>query len=149
LTSTLAQLLDELADTIRNAIVQTTDVDVQVEPRMVLDPSPPCIDMYPGDPSTDPETAAFGDIAGGEFVTVRARVSTADHEAGQDLLLAFMDDGTDPLSIGSAISDDPTLNGRAQVDYQGRGGYALFPVPAGDGALLGCLWTVRLIKMES
>jgi hypothetical protein len=26
----------------------------QVEPRMVLNPSPPCIDMYPGDPSTDP-----------------------------------------------------------------------------------------------
>jgi hypothetical protein len=85
---------------------------------------------------------------GGELITVRARVSTADHEAGQGLLLAFMDD-EDDLSIVNALTDDPTLNGMGQIDVRGRTGYALFPVPAGDGVLLGCLWNAIVLKAHS
>jgi hypothetical protein len=147
--ATLAAILDEMSDAIRNVVVQVTDVDTQVEPRMVLNPSPPCIDMYPGDPSTDPETAAFGEEIGGELITVRVRVDTADNEAGQNLLLAFMDD-EDPLSIVNALADEPTLNGLASsLDVRGRSGYALFPVPQGDGVLLGCLFNLIVLKAHS
>jgi len=138
-----------MADQIRAAIDDVADVAVQVENRMVLNPTPPCIDMWPADPSLDPTLAGFGDIDGGELITVRARVSTSDTDAGQDLLLAFMDD-EDPLSVGAALLADPTLNGWAQtLDVTARSGYVLVPDSSGEGALLGCLWTVEVVKGES
>ncbi len=146
--STLAQILDEMAAEIRNVVSQVSGVDIQVEPRMVLNPTPPCIDLYPGDPSMDPETAAFGELVGGELITIRARVQTADDVAGQDLLLAFMDD-EDPLSIAAAVTDDPTLNGLGRADLRFRSGYALYPAPQGDGALLGCTWDMIVLKARS
>lgn len=147
--STLAEILDEMAAAIRGVLDDVTDVDVQVEPRMVLNPSPPCVDMYPADPSTDETLAAFGEDVGGELITVRARVSTADHESGQDLLLALMDD-EDPLSVIAALNDDVTLNGTcSDVVVQSRSGYALFPVASGDGILLGCLFNVVALKAKS
>jgi hypothetical protein len=122
-TATLAEIMDALADQIWEAINNVLDVDVQVEPRMVLSPTPPTIDMYPADPSTDPDLRAFTDMLGGELIVVRARVQTADHEAGQDLLLALMDD-EDDLSIVRAIQADPTLGGLASrrwIAGSGRG----------------------------
>lgn len=145
----LLAVMDALADQIRTTVAAVTDVDVQVEPRLVVNPTPPCIDIYPGDLGRDAESAAFDEISGGYFLTVRARVSTADNEAGQDLLLAFMDD-TDGLSIGQAIMDDPTLNGyAASADVQAQTGYVLFPDPGGEGVLLGCQWTVLVIAGAS
>ena len=146
----LVEIMDEIADQIRAAVVTVTDVDVQVEPRMLLNPTPPCIDVFPGDSPRDRDSAAFSaDDDEGYFITVRARVSTADNEAGQDLLLAFVDP-TNPLSVGQALYDEPTLNGyAADLDIVGQTGYALFPDPGGDGALLGCQWTVRVIPGNS
>ena len=141
-------ILDEMAEQIRAAVVAVTDVDVQVEPRMILNPTPPSIDMYPGDVARDRESAAFDD-GGGYLFTVRARVHTADSGAGQDLLLAFMDDVND-LSIGLALVDDTTLNGKvASLDIREQTGYMLFPDPGGEGALLGCLWTVLVLPARS
>jgi len=147
--ATIAQTLTQMADQIRDIVDDVTDVDVQVEDRMILNPTPPCIDMWPADPSLDPTLAGFGEIDGGELFTIRARVSTADQDAGQDLLLALMDD-EDPLSIGAALFSDPTLNGWAQtLDVQARTGYVLVPDASGEGALLGCLWTVVVVKGDS
>jgi hypothetical protein len=147
--ATLAQLLTALADQIRDSLDDVTDVAVQVEDRMVISPSAPCVDVYPADPSADAQLGAFGDLVGGELITVRARVGTADSDAGQDLLLALMDD-EDPLSIVQAINDDRTLGGWAQdTDVRGRSGYTLFPDPGGEGVLLGCLWAVVAIKGQS
>src|SRR5262245_21853123 len=101
--ATLAELMDALADEIRETL-DDSDVDVQVEGRMELTPTVPCIDIYPTDPSDDPELAAFGEEIGGELLTIRARVSPADVDAGQDLLLAFMDD-EDDLAIVTSIAD--------------------------------------------
>jgi hypothetical protein len=146
----LLDVMDEMADQIRTALVAVTDVDVQVEPRMVLNPTPPCIDIYPGDPPRDRDSAAFhpGDDEG-YFITVRARVSTADNFAGQDLLLAFVDP-TNDLSIGQALYDDTSLNGYANdLDIVAQTGYSLFPDPGGEGALLGCQWTVRVLPVTS
>jgi hypothetical protein len=148
-TSTLAEIMDALADQIRSVVVDVTDVDVQVEPRMVLSPTPPCIDIYPTDPSNDPELRGFGETIGGELLTIRARVSTADHTAGQDLLLAMMDD-VDPLSITAAVSEDKTLNGTtSSLDVRQRSGYVTFIDSASDAALLGCTWDLVVLKAHS
>lgn len=146
----LIDIVDEMADQIRAALAQVTDVDVQVEPRMVLNPTPPTIDIYPGDSPRDRETASFDNTDDeGYFITVRARVSTADNEAGQNLLLAFIDP-TDSLSVGQALYDEPTLNGYAtDLDVVSQTGYGLFPDPAGEGVLLGCQWTVRVLPANS
>lgn len=141
--------MDEMADTIRAAVAAVTDVDVQVEPRMIMNPTPPCIDIYPGDPSTDASVAGFGDRSGGEIFTVRARVGTADTDAGQDLLLAFMDDEGE-LSLWDAIEDEPTLNSLASdVEVQSRSGFVAVPDADGGTVRLGCLWSVLVIKAHS
>ena len=147
--ATLAEIMDEMADQLRGVIDDVTDVDVQVEGRMVLDPTPPCVDIFPADPSDDGTLAAMGELDGGELLTIRARVSTADNYAGQELLLAFMDD-EDPLSIRLALQDDTSLNGLANdVVVRSRSGYVLVPDPGGEGALLGCLWNVVVLKAHS
>jgi hypothetical protein len=147
--ATLAALLSEMADQIRTSIEMVTDIEVQVEPGMVLDPTPPTIDMYPSDLSEDPELAAFGEAFGGELITVRARVTTADNDAGQNLLLGFMDD-EDELSIVQALDTDRTLNGLAStMDVRARSGYTLFPSASGDGVYLGFTLNVVVVKARS
>lgn len=138
--------MDALADQIRGVLDDVTDVDVQVEPRWVTNPTPPTIDIYPGDPSHDPEWRAFGEILGGELITVRARVDMSDSVAGQDLLLAFMDD-EDPLSISQACEEDDTLGGLAQtLDVRSRSGYVRF---IEDSSEMGCLWGLVVVKARS
>lgn len=145
---TLAKIMNRLADEIRATLAETTDIDVQVEPRMVLSPTPPTIDIYPSDPSDDPELAAFGELHGAELLTIRARVSTADADAGQDLLLAFMDDA-DPLAIVNSISDT-TLNGHAAtMAFRSQSGYREFPDLSGEGSWIGCLWTLAVVKART
>jgi hypothetical protein len=143
---TLARMLDAMADQLRGVIDDVTDVAVQVEPRWVVNPTPPTIDMFPADPSTDPELRAFGEMLGGDLVTVRARVDMSDNTASQDLLLAFMDD-EDPLSIAAALQEDKTLGGYASsLDVRDRSGYVRV-LEGGD--YLGCLWQVVVIKARS
>lgn len=148
-TAGLIEIMDEMAAQIRDTLDDVTDIAVQVEPRMVLSPTVPSIDIYPGDIGRDAESAAFDDLSGGYLFTVRARIDTTDHAAGQDLLLAFMDD-TDALCLAQAIMDDTTLNGlAASVDVTGQTGYVVYPEPGGDGAWLGCQWTVLVIAGAS
>lgn len=142
----LALLMDEMAAKIE-ALFDASD-NVQVTSRMNFNPTPPSIDIYPGDPSREEQTAAFDDISGSLLFNVRARVGTADHEAGQEVLLALMDD-EDDWCIAAALLDDPTLNGYATaVDLSSMSGYMLFPTPDG-GAFLGCLWQFEVIPARS
>lgn len=145
----LMEIMDEIADQIRAALDQVSGLDVQVEPRMILDPTTPCIDVFPGEAPRDRDSAAFSaNDDEGYFVTVRARVSTVDNASGQDLLLGFIDP-TDELSIGQALYDEPTLNGyAADLDIITQTGYTLFP-DLGGGAYLGCQWTVRVLPAAS
>lgn len=141
--------MDEIAAQIRTSL-DGNGIDMQIASRMILSPTPPTIDIYPTDPSDDQTLAAFNETYeyGGELLTVRARVSTADTDTGEELLLAFMDD-EDPLSISEALSVDPTLNGLGRLTIRSRSGYRDFPLLDREGTLLGCLWQLVVIKAHS
>jgi hypothetical protein len=144
----LMEIMDEMADQLRAAMVQVTDVAVQVEPRMILNPTPPAIDIYPAASPRDRETAAYSDVDDeGYFIIVRARNTTADHTAGQDLLLSFIDP-TNTLSVGQALYDEPSLNGYASdLDIVASTGFQIYPTE--EGMLLGCEWTVRVLPANT
>ena len=105
----LADILDHMADQIRTT-VSVSEWSFQVEPRMVINPTPPTIDIYPGDPARDEETAAFGEMAGGHWINVRARVGVNDHVANQEVLLTLKDDAHE-ICLVQSLYDDPTLGG--------------------------------------
>lgn len=147
-TVTTQDLLDAMADQIRDAVDDVTDLDVQVEPYMVADATPPTIDMYPGDVARGTDSAAFG--GDGEFLfTVRVRVSGNDAVANQALLNAFLDD-VDPLSVGNALTDEPTLGGLAQsLDIPESSVTGLVLYPYGTDTLPGRQFTCTVIRADS
>ena len=78
------------------------------------------------------------------WFTVRARVSTADNEAGQDLLLAMMDEDA-AESVETAIRSTKTYAGAQLGDIEGPTEFGIFIDSGGEGSLLGCTWRVALI----
>jgi len=144
----LREILDQIAQQLSDAY-DDLDVPVQVVPRAWFNPTPPCIDMWPGETTRDPNSAAFGDIDGGYVVTLRARVSTADGDAGQDLLVAFLDD-TDDLCIARPLFDEPTLGGIASsILVEPPLGPFQYPDPSGEGSLWGYTWRVTVLAIQS
>jgi hypothetical protein len=116
----------------------TNEIDgLQVTGFMNPTPSPPSLDVYPADTSALPVSMSGWE----EMIIVRARVSTPDDVAAQDVLLSMMDvDG--PASVLVALKADPTLGGivgGSVVDE--RSGYQTYP-----GDYLGCEWRVRTIQ---
>jgi hypothetical protein len=147
----LIDVMDAMAAQITSAlsVLSADNIDVQIVPRLVVNPTPPTVDIYPGSLSRETDSAGMGDVFGGYLLTVRARVATADNEAGQTLLLRFMDD-TDALCLAAALTDDPTLNGNASsVSARDPSGYTLFPDPGGEGALLGFSFTAVVLPANS
>lgn len=115
--------------------------DLAVNPRLVWNPTPPAIDIYPADPFQD--QIAFGRGNNELFFVVRARVDTPDHEAAQDLLLSLMDPVA-VTSLAAAVTADRTLGGVVErTDIEGPSDYGAFIDPGG-GALLGTTWKVRI-----
>lgn len=149
-TGGLLEILDSLGDAVRAIVDDVTDVDVQVEGRLVINPTPPTVDMFPGDISRDADSRGFGEDPygnAGYLLTCRARVQTADNLAAQDLLLGFMDD-TDALSLASAVTEDQTLGGLASSIYAfDPTGYVVYPTA--DGELTGFQFTVLVIPADS
>ena len=142
----LGPLMDALADQIRDALEDVVEA-IQVEPRMVIAPTPPCIDIYPADPFQAP--LAFG-IGQNEInLTVRARVNTPDDVAAQDLLLSFMDPFSDTSLLRAVMLDD-TLDGAAETltVEEGPSNFGLFPDASGTASFLGCTWTVKIYAVE-
>ena len=121
-------------------------MDVQVEPFHVADPSPPTVDMYPGDIARGTEAAAF-DVDGEFLFTVRVRVPGNDVETNLRLLNAFLDD-VDELSVPLALYDDPTLGGLAtSLDCIDPTGLVLYPY--GGETLPGRQFTCKVIRADS
>jgi hypothetical protein len=117
--------------------------DLQVTPTMTFNPTPPSIDIYPSDPFQ--EQIAFGSRQVEVFFDVRARVSTAENEGGQDLLLSMMDPGAAP-SVVRAIAANRTLGGKVQdAVVEPPSNFGAYVDPGGAGALLGCTWRARVI----
>ena len=138
-------LLEAMANRI-SVVLASYSGNIQVIARMMSQPTPPTIDMYPGDISRGTDAAAFG--LEGEFLfTVRARVNDNDEDSQQDLLLAFMDDHN-ALSVPMALLADPTLGGVAtSVDVIDPTGFVVYPF--GDQSLIGFQFTCRVIRADS
>lgn len=139
--------MDALAGQIMDVLCGTADPlieQLQVESEMLFNPSPPSIDIYPDETFT--AALAFGPGNREFFFKVRARVSTADSEGGQDLLKSMMDP-RDVTSVELAIISDDTLGGVVeQAKVTEQSGFGLFSSIDPDGGnLLGCTWTVRVI----
>jgi hypothetical protein len=131
---TLADAQAEIAQALQPLTVLIEGL--QVYGFMNTNPTPPSLDVFPGDPF---QTGA-GFRAGSTQVwfTVRARVSTADQEAGQKLLLRLLDTH-DVASVENALADTAT------VTVEGVSGFREYlEDSASNGRLLGCEWRVTL-----
>lgn len=120
------------------------DDALQIEPRLLLTATPPCLDVYPGDPFG--EQISFDD-GREQLFTIRARVSTADSSGGQELLLELMDHRAG--SVMAALRSDRTLGGTVDDSVvDGPSGYIAYADASGaaTGSLLGCEWRLRALR---
>lgn len=145
--ASLADVVEALAAALEP--IRDTIDDVQIYPYYLINPTPPAVDIYPGDPFQ--QGGAFG-LDAECFFTVRARASTADSDAGQQLLLQLLDaDG--PASVEAALTADQTLGGVVDSVAVGEAagtpgvtGYREYVEDAAvNGRLLGCEWRVRVL----
>lgn len=147
--SSLAGILEAIADQIRD-VLATSDWTFQVEPGMILNPTPPSVDVYLADPGRELlETGGFAATdagsAGGEWINVRARVHANDNAAAQEILVELADPTSD-LSIVQALYDDPTLGGIvADLSLENRTGFVLVPTLDGGAMHVGILWRFLVI----
>lgn len=134
-------LASQIGDVLCSGTADPLIEQLQVESRLVFNPSPPSIDVYPSDPFQ--EALAMGAGNNEIFFNVRARVSTAENEGGQDLLLSMMDPAAN-TSVLKAILSDRTLGNVAQIStVEGPSAFGVFPDPGSTGgSLLGCTWRV-------
>ena len=134
-------------------MVAEADWDIQVEPTMVLNPTPPTIDMYPADPSINPEVGNFAETyaetGDGYWINVRARVAPNDNVANQEVLLELLDPESS-MSLVQALYDDPTLGGlAADVNLDTTSGFVLVPKIDGSGVHIGVIWRFLVIPARS
>lgn len=143
----LTAVMDAIADQIRTQLAGSNPPAIdglQVEPRMVVVPAATCIDVYPASPFQ--EQVAYGMENREVFVTVRARLTTADDYGAQDLLLDMLDPASD-ASVLAAIAANLTLSGK--VDYvlprdDTPSGFQIYEDAGGNGAYLGCQWDLKV-----
>lgn len=141
--------LTDIADRIRDnldAAFTGSDPKIEVASRMRVKPGwTPIVDIYPANSFRTPDEAGFGDIDGAVYLTVRARITTTDHEASQDVLFRMLDDN-DVLSVEAALMDDQTTGGLTNsVLVQGTTGFGIYQDIGGDGAYLGCEWQTKIL----
>lgn len=151
--SSLVDIVEKMRDVIE-AAVDGSDPPVQVSAYRLINPTPPTVDIYPGDPLTDGSATGFGAGKEEAIFTVRARIGTGDIEESQKVLLAMMDD-QDPLSIAAALEADQTLQGVvASLAVNGPSGHTIYQETSdrpglSTGALLGVDWTVKVIRLKA
>jgi hypothetical protein len=135
----LREIRDALADQIRDAL-DSTVTGLQVEPRLIFNPTPPTIDVY--FPSAPFEQTAMGHRNREVQFTVRARVA-GDHQAEQDWLCDLMDPRSSE-SVVAAVGKSLSLNGSSvSVGVEGPTEYGQYPTPGGQ-SYLGCTWAVKV-----
>lgn len=128
--------------------LSTDEFPIQVVRGRWFNPTPPAIDVYGGAPFGDFVGAGFGALEGRVFLTIRARVATAETTESQDVLFDLMDVDHD-LSVVAALDANDTLGGYAR---------SLLVTPPSDfriydelgtGALLGVEWQVAIHRAYS
>lgn len=147
--ASLAGLLDAMADTIRTAI-DGIDFEIQVEPWLVLNPSPITVDMFPSSTPTFADSQGYGEVEPiGKFFTVRARTNTPDQDGVRDAILSLMD-VEDEHSVEAALEADQTLGGLStQVVVVDRTGLLPYPALDGLGGYVGCEWTTLVMSVPA
>jgi len=134
--------LRQIADRLGEALQVLDVTELQIVPRLAVNPTPPSLDIYPADPSQ--EDAAFGPTSSLTLWTVRARVTTVDHDANQDILLDLLEP-YGATSVRAAILADKTLGGLAEgLDVDRPSGMTVYPALEGTASYLGCEWRVRI-----
>ena len=151
--SSLREILEAAADQIRDTMAAESDWAFQVEPSMILNPTPPSIDVFPGPQFFDVTTGGMGvDQAGmdeGIRIDVLARVAPNDNVANQQVLYELLDPESD-MSLVQSLYDDPTLGGLVyDLHLESCSGFQ--PAPRWDGGMvyLGCLWRFLVIPGRS
>ena len=144
--ASLQEIVEALADQITDGVA-AADLGgeaLQVWPLLVLNPTPPCVDVYPADPFS--EQQAYGPIDQRDvWFTVRARVTPSDVDAAQQLLLQLMDPRSD-TSVAAAILADRTLGGRvSDLIPTGPTGVIVYTPIGNEGYLVGCEWRTRIL----
>jgi hypothetical protein len=138
--ATPEQIHDALAAQIQSRLSSAiTDLQV-VAIGPFPNPTPPCIDIYPGDPFT--EQVGFGQGNKAYNFVIRCRVCLPDDEAGKRFLLSMMDP-ISSTSVAAAIEYDRDLGSVVENLVVGdASGYGEWRVP--DGSLMGCTWPVTV-----
>lgn len=112
---------------------------LQITPFMNPNPTPPSLDVFPAGPSGTKAAQGVWE----QLFTVRARISTPDDIAAQELLLALMDP-QGPSSVSSALEADPTFGGVVESSQLlDRSGFTPYAGVGGDW--LGCEWQVATL----
>jgi hypothetical protein len=149
--ATIAAILDALALQISDQLADVTDIAIDVQPRAFQAQTVPCVDMFvTGINALDQNIASYQDVYGGWPVALRIRVNPGDLYAGEDLLLALMDD-EDDLSVILALDYDRTIGGLADTMNWGVWtGYQEFPNTLGGGeGLIGSTLPIVIVKAKS
>jgi hypothetical protein len=107
---------------------------LQVYAYLNSNPTPPSLDIYPGAPFQT--GAGFGVGQSQVWFAIRARVSTADPEAGMKLLLRMMDPN-DSASVEAAIADTAAVTPEGVSEFR-----EYLEDSSANGRLLGCEWRV-------
>ena len=144
--STLPEVYAALADQIAVGLanLDASYGELQVVPRRWFNPTPPAIDMYPADLAQEQMT--FGFRGRDAFVTIRCRVTMADEDAGQDLLLALSDTEGE-ASLMAALASDSTLGGTVDNStVEEQLGFRVYEDVPGQGGYLGCEWRLRVVR---
>jgi hypothetical protein len=118
--------------------------ELQVTSQLNDNPTPPAVDLYPAEPFQD--QTDFGPLIRAALWIVRARVTKADQDSGQTLLLQMMDP-TSPLSVTAALASNPGFGGACQDStVEGPLNWGTYGDPGGQGTeLMGCQWRLRTI----
>lgn len=139
---------DAIAAQLTSYLIGTADPAIehlQIDNRMIPNPTPPSIDVYPAEEFMVKAGMGKGNVE--LQFTVRARVGFSDNEGGQDLLLDMME-RTGARSITAALESDDTLGSTVEDAsvLSGPTGFSLFPVTGSTTEqLVGCTWTVRVL----
>lgn len=143
----LRELLDEVVANLE--ALSTEEFPIQVVRGRWFNPTPPAIDVYGGSPFGDFVGAGFGALEGRVFLTVRARVATAETTESQDILFDLMDVEHE-LSVAAALMADDTLGGYARsVLVNPPSEFRIYDDLGGGGALLGVEWQVNIHRAYS